>query len=121
MTQKLESRAEAIRRVRAEFDSYSDSIALSEIEASAATGFSSHTLKFWRLSASEEKPTKGPNPTYFRGTVKYTVAEIRRWREHEATTVNEGPRRKTSEAREAEAAAKAAPKPKRRTREREVA
>jgi hypothetical protein len=90
MAPKLESHVEAVRRVRAEFDSYSDSVALTEIETGAVTGFSPHTLKFWRLNATEEKPTKGPKPVYMFGMVKYTVGEIRRWRKDEATTVNEG-------------------------------
>jgi predicted DNA-binding transcriptional regulator AlpA len=81
MAQKIESRTEAIRRVRAEFDSYGDSIALTEPEAAAVTGFSCHTLKFWRL----HPPTKGPKPTYLYGAVRYTAGAIRSWRACEET------------------------------------
>jgi hypothetical protein len=57
---RLESKAAATRRTRSEFDNYSDSILRSEPEATAVTGFSPHTLKFWRLTRS----AKGPRPTY---------------------------------------------------------
>jgi hypothetical protein len=79
---RLESRAVATSRARSEFDNYSNSILLTEPEAGAVTGFSPHTLKFWRLTGS----TKGPHPTYLHGTVRYQAGEIRRWRaEVEAT------------------------------------
>jgi hypothetical protein len=90
MAQRVESQAEAIRRVRAEFDSYADSVLLTEVEASAPTGFSPFTLKYWRLNATPEKPTKGPTPIYMFGTVKYTAGEIRRWRACETSAINEG-------------------------------
>jgi predicted DNA-binding transcriptional regulator AlpA len=73
---RLESKAAATRRTRSEFDNYSDSILLSEPEAAAVTGFSPHTLKFWRLTRSP----KGPRPTYLHGMVRYQAGEIRRWR-----------------------------------------
>jgi predicted DNA-binding transcriptional regulator AlpA len=73
---RLESRAAAASRARSEFDNYSDSILLTEPEAAAVTGFSPHTLKFWRLTGS----TKGPHPTYLHGAVRYQAGEIRRWR-----------------------------------------
>jgi hypothetical protein len=76
MTQKLETRAEAVRRVRAEFDSYADTVLLTEPEAAAVDGFSAHTYKSWRL----KKSTKGPQPVYLHGMVRYEVREIRRWR-----------------------------------------
>jgi hypothetical protein len=92
MVQKLESQAEAIRRVRAEFDGYADSVLLTELETSAAVGFSVHTLKFWRLNAKPpEKPTKGPTPVFLHGQVRYTAGELRRWRVCETTAVNNGP------------------------------
>src|SRR6478672_8175126 len=62
MTQKLETRAEAVRRVRAEFDSYADTVLLTEPEAAAVDGFSAHTYKSWRL----KKSTKGPDPALAR-------------------------------------------------------
>jgi hypothetical protein len=122
MTQKLESQAEAVRRVRAEFDSYADSVLLTEVEAAAPAGFSPHTLKFWRLNASPEKPTKGPQPVFLHGMVRYTAGEIRRWRACETTVVNQGPHALRLKPREIGKAAKAAPKStRRRTRERELA
>ena len=87
MAQKLESRAEAARRARSEFDSYADTVLLTEPEAAAVDGFSHHTYKFWRLSGS----AKGPKPVYLHGMVRYEVREIRRWRECKTTPVNEGP------------------------------
>ena len=91
MTQKLESQNKTIRRVRAEFDTYSDSILLTEIEAAGPTGFSHNTLKFWRVNASEEKPSKGPTPVFLYGQVRYSAGEIRRWRASRTTTFNNGP------------------------------
>jgi predicted DNA-binding transcriptional regulator AlpA len=76
MKQRLESRAEAARRARSEFDSYGDTTLLTEQEAGPVTGFSHHTLKFWRLSGA----AKGPKPVYLHGMVRYTAGEIRRWR-----------------------------------------
>jgi hypothetical protein len=86
MTQKLETRAEAVRRVRAEFDSYADTVLLTEPEAAAVDGFSAHTYKSWRL----KKSTKGPQPVYLHGMVRYEVREIRRWRACKTTPDNEG-------------------------------
>jgi hypothetical protein len=88
--QKLESRAQVVARVRSEFDDYDDSVLLTELETSAPTGFSVHTLKFWRLSATEEKPTKGPPAVYLHGCVRYQVSAIRRWRERQTTAFNQG-------------------------------
>lgn len=76
MAHRLESCEAAIRRARAEFDSYADSILLTEPEAGAVAGVSHHTLKFWRLSGS----TKGPEPTYLHGMVRYQAGKLRRWR-----------------------------------------
>jgi hypothetical protein len=91
MTQKLETRAEVVRRVRAEFDSYADTVLLTEPEAAAVDGFSAHTYKFWRLKKSTKGPLKGPQPVYLHGMVRYEVREIRRWRACKTTPVNEGP------------------------------
>ena len=77
--QRVESKADALRRVRSEFDSLSPSILLSEPEAAAVTGFAFNTIKFWRLKV----PERGPKPTYMCGRVFYSVGEIRRWRAEE--------------------------------------
>jgi hypothetical protein len=83
MARRLESKAASARRARAEFDSYSDSVALTEPEAAAVSGFSQHTLKGWRLGGSP----KGPRPIYTYGKVFYTAGEIRRWRAENSTSV----------------------------------
>jgi hypothetical protein len=87
MAQKLESRSEAARRARSEFDSYADTVLLTEPAAAAVDGFSHHTYKFWRLSGS----AKGPKPVYLH-------REIRRWRACKTTPVNEGPHMLRSKA-----------------------
>ena len=96
MTRRLETKAAAIRRARVEFDSYSDSVLLTEVETAAVDGLSPYTLKSWRLSGS----TKGPAPTYLNGMVRYRVGNIRRWRSARETAVNDslhGLRPKTRE------------------------
>jgi predicted DNA-binding transcriptional regulator AlpA len=87
MAQRHESKAAAARRARSEFDSYADTVLLTEPEAAAVSGFSSHTYKFWRL----KKSTKGPQPVYLHGMVRYEVREIRRWRACNTAPENEGP------------------------------
>ena len=85
MTQKLESKEEATRRVRREFDSYSASVLLSEPEGAAVSGDSPYTWKAWRLSRSG----KGPEATYLNGQVRYTVGAIRSWLERSASAANQ--------------------------------
>jgi predicted DNA-binding transcriptional regulator AlpA len=81
MSNRLETRDATILRVRREFGLYSDSILLTELEASAAAGVAFNTLKFWRL----RQPEKAPKPTYLQGfMVRYAAGEIRRWRAAQA-------------------------------------
>jgi hypothetical protein len=84
MTRRIESREAAARRARVEFDSYGDSVWLSEHETAAVTGLSQHTLKGWRLAGSP----KGPRASYVHNMVRYGAGEIRRWRAE-----NSGPAR----------------------------
>jgi hypothetical protein len=100
MMQKLESRAKAARRVRAEFDDHGDTTLLTELEAGAITGFSHHTLKFWRLAGA----AKGPKPVYLHGMVRYTAGEIRHWRAREERAMNDGPHMLKPKARAIEIA-----------------
>jgi predicted DNA-binding transcriptional regulator AlpA len=100
MKQRLESRADAARRARSEFDSYGDTTLLTELEAAAVTGFSHHTLKFWRLAGA----AKGPTPVYLHGMVRYAAGEIRRWRACEERAMNDGPHTLKPKAREIETA-----------------
>jgi hypothetical protein len=128
MTQKLESKEEATRRVRREFDSYSASVLLSEPEGAAVSGDSPYTWKAWRLSRSG----KGPEATYLNGQVRYTVGAIRSWLERSASAANQkhhAPKQPAVTSGVPPSAKKPnlvvereAPKPKRqRTREREIA
>jgi hypothetical protein len=98
MAQRHESKAAAARRARSEFDSYADTVLLTEPEAAAVDGFSPHTYKYWRLTQS----TKGPRPVYLHGMVRYEVREIRRWRACKTTPVNEGPHVLRPKTREVE-------------------
>ena len=80
-----ESKEEAVRRVRREFDSYAPSVLLNELETAAVSGNSPHSLKAWRLSQSG----KGPDATYLNGQVKYTVGSIRDWFTRSAILANQ--------------------------------
>jgi len=65
--------AERLARVKREFDSYSASIRLTELEAAAVLGQSVNTLKFWRLN----KPGKGPAWIKANSSVRYAVGALR--------------------------------------------
>ena len=75
MAYRLESHAEVAARIRREFDTYADSVLLTEQEAGPAIGFSPHSLKFWRRN----EPSKGPRPIFLHGMVRYKAGELRRW------------------------------------------
>ena len=128
MTQKLERKEEAARRVRREFDTYSDSVLLSEPEGAAVSGDSAFTWKSWRLSRSG----KGPDATYLNGQVRYSVGAIRAWLARSACLANQqhhAPKPPMAASGVPPSAKKPklvvereAPKPKRqRLREREIA
>jgi hypothetical protein len=108
MAQNRESQAERIRRAKQEFDGLANSTLLSEPEAAAVNNESPPTWKDRRLSRSD----KGATPVYLNGQVKYTVGEIRAWRQRRIRTDNqeyhEGRRRGREEkARKANAEAAA--------------
>jgi hypothetical protein len=76
MARRLESKAGRRPAARGPNSTATASIAVTELEAAAVSGFSEHTLKGWRLSGSP----KGPRPFYMYGKVFDTAGEIRRWR-----------------------------------------
>ena len=128
MTRKLESKEEAVRRIRREFDTYGPSVLLNEPEAAAVSGDSPHTLKSWRLSRSG----RGPEATYLNGQVKYAVSAIRDWLARSAIPANQqyhapkapavAPGVPPSPKKSSFVVEREAPKPKRqRTRERWIA
>jgi predicted DNA-binding transcriptional regulator AlpA len=81
MSARVESKAATILRVKREFDLYSDSILLTELEAAAAAGVPANTLKWWR----HNEPERAPKPTFLSGfMVRYTTGEIRRWKASQA-------------------------------------
>ena len=64
-------------QVMAKFDTFADSILLPEPQAAAVLGYAANTLRNWRLN----EPENGPRATILGKAVRYTVGEIRRWRD----------------------------------------